>query len=178
MEIDVERLVCDAHRTASQLDRFAVFARHQLVMLKSFWWLLRCRPDRLLERRLAGLNPTGKTLAKHADRAEFQCSREFIAAARAGALGLRAHGLNRPSVATSARSNTTLAPSGAKLASTAPGKLLSRSTNNCVLRYSTASNYVSEQNSCRSPPAPRTLITSSAGEPRSKLKTVKPSRSP
>src|SRR6516162_8203191 len=147
MEIDVERLVCDAYRTASQLDRFAVFARHQLVMLKSFWWLLRCRPDRLLERRLAGLNPTGKTLAKHADRTEFHRSRKLIAAAWAGALGLFAHGSNRPSVATSARSNTTLAPSGAKLASTAPGKLLSRCTSNRVLRYTIPPNNVSEQNS-------------------------------
>src|ERR1700746_4111209 len=91
-EIDVECLVSDPHSSSAQLDRSTVFARHQLVMLKSFWRLVRCRPDRLLQRRLAGLNPTGKTLAKHADRAEFQCSREFIAAARAGALGLRAHG--------------------------------------------------------------------------------------
>src|SRR5580692_637218 len=75
-------------------------------MLKSFWWLIRCRPDRLLQRRLAGLNPTGKTLAKHADRAEFQCARDFIAAARAGALGLRAHGPKRPSSGLLAEGNT------------------------------------------------------------------------
>src|SRR5262249_49661856 len=81
-----------------------------------------------LERRLPGLNAADKTLAEHADRAEFHRSREFIATAWAGALGLFAHGSNHPSVATSARSNTTLAPTGAKLASTAPGKLLSRST--------------------------------------------------
>ena len=38
VQIDVERFVSDAHRTATQLDRFPVFARHQLIMLKS----LRC----------------------------------------------------------------------------------------------------------------------------------------
>ena len=36
VQIDVERLVSDPHRTATQLERFPVFARHQLVMLKSF----------------------------------------------------------------------------------------------------------------------------------------------
>src|SRR6516165_1097406 len=45
----------------------------------------------------------------------------------------------------------TLAPRGAKSASTAaPGKLLSRCTSNGVLPYSSLSNHVSEQNSCRS----------------------------
>src|SRR5215468_8341043 len=75
-------------------------------MLKSFWWLVRCRPDRLLQRRLAGLNPTGKTLAKHADRTEFYRSRKFVAATRAGALGLRAHGPKRPSSGILADGNT------------------------------------------------------------------------
>jgi hypothetical protein len=44
---------------------------------------------------------------KHADRAELHCSREFIAAARAGALDLCAHGPSRPSVAIRAK-NTPL----------------------------------------------------------------------
>src|SRR6516162_1171300 len=118
------------------------------IVLISLHRFFRCRLERVLSRRLAGLNPTGKTLAKHADRTEFHRSRKLITEALAGALGLFAHGSNRPSVATSACSNTTLAPSGAKLASTAPGKLLSRCTSNRVLRYSTALNYVSEQNSC------------------------------
>jgi hypothetical protein len=34
-QIDVERLVGDPHRTATQLDRFPVFAGHQLIMLKA-----------------------------------------------------------------------------------------------------------------------------------------------
>jgi hypothetical protein len=34
-QLDVERLVSDSHRTATQLDRFPVFARHQLIRLKS-----------------------------------------------------------------------------------------------------------------------------------------------
>jgi len=36
---------------------------------------------------------------------------------------------------------------------TAPGKLLSRCTSNCVLRYTSPSNHVSEQNSYRWGPA-------------------------
>src|SRR5262249_60498281 len=104
------------------------------------------RLERVPSRRFAGLNPTGETLAKHADRAEFHRAREFIAAARARTFGLRAHP-NRPSVATSADSNTTRAPSGAKSAGTAPGKLLSRCTANPVSRTTTALNHVSEQNS-------------------------------
>src|SRR5215469_1167626 len=96
VQIDVERFVSDPHRTATQLDRFAVFARHQLVVLKSFWWLVRCRLDRLLERRLARLNAASKTLAEHAYRAEFHRSGKLVTAARADALGLRFHGSNRP----------------------------------------------------------------------------------
>ena len=63
---------------------------------------------------------TSKTLAEHAYRTEFHRSRKLVAAGRTGALGLRAHGPNRPSVAIRADSNTTLHPSGAKSASTAP----------------------------------------------------------
>ena len=46
VQIDVERFVSDAHRTATQLDRFSVFARHQLIVLKSLRRLFRCRLDR------------------------------------------------------------------------------------------------------------------------------------
>ena len=35
VQIDVEGFVSDAHRTATQLDRFPVFALHQFVMLKA-----------------------------------------------------------------------------------------------------------------------------------------------
>src|SRR6516165_6076887 len=97
MQIDVERLVSNAHRTATQLDGFAVFARHQFIMLKALQRLYRYRLSRFLERRLPGRNPASKTLAKHADRAEFHRSGKLIAAARAGALGLRVHGPKRPS---------------------------------------------------------------------------------
>ena len=45
VQIDVERLVSDPHRTATQLDRFPVFALHQLIMLKSLRCLFRCRLD-------------------------------------------------------------------------------------------------------------------------------------
>src|SRR6516164_7567410 len=102
VQIDVERFISDPHRTATQLDRFTVFARYQLVVLKSFRWLVRCRHDRLPERRLAGLKPTSKTLAEHADRTELHCSRKVIAATRAGALELRFHGSDRSSEAVKA----------------------------------------------------------------------------
>src|SRR4029077_12217178 len=98
-QIDVERFVSHAHRTATQLDRFPIFARDKLVMLESlhrlFWSRLECIP----RRRLAGLNPTGKPLAKHADRTKIRCSGKLIAANRADASVLRVHGLNLPSIA-------------------------------------------------------------------------------
>ena len=64
-------------------------------------------------------------IRKHADRAELHRSGKLVTATRARALGLRTHVLNR----SSCDSKTTL-PRGAKSASTAPGKLLSRSTAN------------------------------------------------
>src|SRR6516165_454131 len=67
-QIDVECLVSDAHRPATQLDRFPVFTRHQLIVVKSLRWLVEYRFERILSRRLAGLNPTAKALAKHAYR--------------------------------------------------------------------------------------------------------------
>src|SRR5262249_43083609 len=65
-QMDVERLVSDPHRTATQLDRSTVFARHQLVMLKSLQDLFGCCPlHRILEsRRLARRNRATKGLVK------------------------------------------------------------------------------------------------------------------
>src|SRR6266404_8784391 len=100
VQIDVERLISDSHRTATQLDRFAVFAPHQLVVVKSLVCTYWCGLDRFLETRLTGLNPTGKTLAQQADRTEFHRSRKLAAATRTDALGLCAHSPNRPSAAT------------------------------------------------------------------------------
>src|SRR5260370_17991547 len=60
----------------------------------SLYW---CRLGGFLERRLAGHNPASKTLAKHADRTEFHCSRKLVTATRAGALGLFPRGSNPPS---------------------------------------------------------------------------------
>ena len=101
VQIDVEGLVSDPHRTATQLDRFPIFIRHQLVVLKAVRWLFRCRRLECIlgSRRLARRNGATKSLVKHADRAELHCSREFIAAARARVLGLRFHRPNRPSAA-------------------------------------------------------------------------------
>jgi hypothetical protein len=47
-----------------------------------------------------------ETLTKHANRAEFHCSRKLVAAALAGAFGLRAHSPRRSAAATSTDSNT------------------------------------------------------------------------
>src|SRR5215510_3253525 len=98
-QIDIERLVSDAHRTATQLDWFPVVARHQFIMLKALQRLYWCRLGRFLKRRLAGRNHVSETLAKHADRTEFHCSRKLVTAAWADASGLRAHGPNRAPVA-------------------------------------------------------------------------------
>src|SRR5580704_7453655 len=102
VKIHVERLVSDAHGTATQLDRSPVCARHQFIMLKSLHRLFRRRLDRFLERRLAGFNPGSKTLSKHAYRTEYHRSRKLVAADRADTSGLRFHGPNRPSDATRA----------------------------------------------------------------------------
>src|SRR6516162_5733060 len=98
LQIDVECLVSDPHRTATQLDRFPVLTRLQFVVLKSLRWLFRyCRLDRILGNRSpAGLNPTGKTPPEHADWTEFHRSRTLVTTTRADALGLRFHGSNCP----------------------------------------------------------------------------------
>src|SRR5258707_15579894 len=64
VQIDVKGLVGDAHRTTTQLNRSAVFALHQLIILKALRYLLRRGLRRMLRRRLAGLNPPSKSLAQ------------------------------------------------------------------------------------------------------------------
>jgi hypothetical protein len=49
----MDRFLGHPHRAATQFDRFPIFTRHQLVVVKSFRWLVRCRLDRFLESRLA-----------------------------------------------------------------------------------------------------------------------------
>src|ERR1700736_5765472 len=98
VKIHVEGLVSDPHGTATQLDRFPVFARHQLIVLKSLYRPFRCRIAFILGMRcLAGFNPASKTLAKHAYWAEIHRSRNLVTATRASASVLRFHGPNRPS---------------------------------------------------------------------------------
>src|SRR5258707_12261353 len=104
---------------------------NQLIVLKSLHRLFRCcQLDRILgSRRLAGLGPASETLAKHAYRTEFHRSGKLVAATRAGALGLRAHGL--PSFSRNLRRKQHHAPrSDAKAASTA--QLWFCHTNDCV----------------------------------------------
>ena len=99
MQIDVERFVGDSHGTATQLDRFPVFAFDEFIMLKALAYAS-VELDRILgSRRRTGLDPTSNSLVKHANRTEFHRSRKLVTATRAGAFGLRAHGANRPSAA-------------------------------------------------------------------------------
>jgi hypothetical protein len=107
-QIDVESLVCDAHCTPTQFDRFPVFAHHQLVVVIPLGWLAQYWFECIRSRRLTGLNATAKTLAEHAYRAEFHRSRHFITAARADAFGLSAHIPSRLSAAASGVNNTTV----------------------------------------------------------------------
>src|SRR5271166_5830974 len=74
VQVDVERLVSDRHCTATQLHRFPVFAGDQLIVLKSLRCLFRYELDRILSRRLTGLNPVSESLAEHAYRTEFHRS--------------------------------------------------------------------------------------------------------
>src|SRR5271165_3153980 len=109
-----------------------------------------CRLDRILgSRRLAGRSGAGKTLAEHAYRTEFHCSRELVTAGRTGALGLRAHGLTflqpQPEPKETPRS-TEWCEIGQHSAWHSVVPLHKR------MRYITALSRVSEQNSfCRSP---------------------------
>jgi hypothetical protein len=59
-------------------------------------------------------------LAKHADRTEFHCTRKLIAAAWAGAFGLRAHGPNRPSDAIKASQSAWISSSFSAKSDTVP----------------------------------------------------------
>ena len=158
VQIDVDCFVSDPHRSATQLDRFPVFALHQLIVLKSLRCLFRCQLERFFQRRLARFNSARKALAKHAYRTEFHRSRKFVAAVQASALGLRAH-RQPPFGPDLSRKQHHAPPIGAKSGRTASGKLLSRSTNNCVFIYPSASNQVSEQDSRRDFLRHRVLIT-------------------
>src|ERR1700730_6694706 len=103
-QIYIERFVSDPHRTATQLDGFPVFARHQLIVLKSLHRFLRRRLDRILgSRRRAGLNPASKTLAKHAYWAGFVDPRERCAAYGTGLRLIDVLGHSRPSRLASAK---------------------------------------------------------------------------
>src|SRR5258707_4100975 len=120
---------------------------NQLIVLKSlhrlFWC---CQLDRILgSRRLAGLGPASKTLAKYAYRTEFHRSGKLVTACN-----LRRKQHHAP-------------PGGAKAASTTPGILLSRSTSDCVFLYSSPQKQVSEQNSYRRCPAGRLVLITSFG---------------
>src|SRR5580704_442601 len=93
VQIDVERLVGDSHRTTTQLDWCPVCALDQLIMLKALPRLFQLQLDSILgSRRAAELNPTSETHAKHAYRTEFHRSRKLTAATGAGESGFRLHG--------------------------------------------------------------------------------------
>ena len=92
MQVDIERLIGDAHRAATQLDWFPVLRRQQLVMLKARRPAVRRSLKRLLRRRLAGVGLlAGQHIADKADGTEVQSARKRLAAARADGLTLGAH---------------------------------------------------------------------------------------
>ena len=81
-QIDVERFVCDAHRAATQLDRPAVLALHQFVMLKSEGRLLRYRRERFF-RRSSGLGSLIQSPTENTDRTKLSGRGELRAANQA-----------------------------------------------------------------------------------------------
>src|SRR4030095_5026705 len=92
-KIDVERFVSYPHRPATQLERLSILVIHQFIMLEP----MRDRRGCCLGRRLASFGFAGESLPKHADRAEFNCSRKLFATSRANPSVHRFHGPNRPS---------------------------------------------------------------------------------
>ena len=116
-------------------------------MLKSWRHLFQsCQLYRILgTRSFAGLNPTSKSIAKHADWAEFHRPRKFVAAARAGALEVRAHFTTRLSVAIRNEKNTVRTPSRGNSGPKATGILLSCCTGNRVLRYISVLYHIPEK---------------------------------
>ena len=84
-QIDVKRLVSDTHRTATQLDRFSIFVQHQFIMLESMRYARGFYLSVVWFSRLVGLDSAIQSLAKHAHRTEFHCSRKLITATRADA---------------------------------------------------------------------------------------------
>src|SRR6516225_396135 len=103
LQFDIKRFVGDAHSATTQLDWLPVFRRQQLVMLKARFRAARGSLKPVLRRRRAGVGLlTAKHIAKKADWTEAQSARYRLSAARAGTLGLRAHGPNPASQATKA----------------------------------------------------------------------------
>src|ERR1700730_13244756 len=127
VQINVERLVSYAHCTATQLDRFPVFARHQLIMLEALVRLFRCRLDRFFRTRgPPGVYRASETHPEHAYWAEFHDSGKFIAATRAGALTFRVHRLGRHSALNRSRKQHYASTEWRESGQHVPDRLLSR----------------------------------------------------
>src|SRR5260370_1839768 len=161
VQVDVERLVSHPHCTATQLDRFAVFALYQFIVLKSLHRQLQCRLDRFLRTRLAGFSPTGESLAQHANRTELHCSGKLIAADRTDASIVRLHGPNRPSNATGASPRSSMPqcfPAPDEWIIRIPAKLRERrSETSCLNRTPQKKNTLPRAKPNPTPPPPRTL---------------------
>src|SRR4029077_9018027 len=110
-QINIERLVGDAHSAATQLDRFPVFAGHESLVFKGGQSRPRGGLERTFQSRLAGVTLRVESLAQDAHRTEFHRSRKLSAAGQTGASVLHFHGLNRPSDATRAPQSAWIAPS-------------------------------------------------------------------
>ena len=111
MQIDIERLVSDPHRTATQLDRSTVFGLEEFVMLKAQRHRFSRRRERRLARRRVRCRPRSERSAKHAKRAVFQPGGKLPATARTDASTFAIHGCSHPSAATSAAQSARISSS-------------------------------------------------------------------
>ena len=112
-KIDIERFVGDAHRTATQLERSAVFAEHYFVVLEAARWMLRSRTGDIFRRRLSRLRPANESFPQQAngtqiiffsggeispaDRARSNFSRQFRRRVRAIKRPENRHSRHHPS---------------------------------------------------------------------------------
>ena len=74
VQIDVDRFVSDPHRTATQLDRFPVFALQEFIIIKPVYFQLgRGLAEGLFGRKLEWFNFFIQSSAEHADWTELRC---------------------------------------------------------------------------------------------------------
>ena len=74
VQIDVDRLVSDPHRTATQLNRFPVFVLQKFIIIKPVYFQLgRGLAGGVFGRKLKWFNFFIQSSAEHADWTELRC---------------------------------------------------------------------------------------------------------